>query len=316
MTVARESTGLQHDGIFYDDETTLAAAATSFIRDGIAAGELVMVNTGDHPMSPMLRALFCAEPQVVFPRHAVYATPAGTLDGYRRMLEKGMAEGVRGFRVMGFIDLDQGRLPWQEWLRYEAAVNHVLQEFPVRTLCPYDVTAASSEVIDALVRAHHGIVDESGRRPNPAYVDPTDLVTEPALRTPPHPLQEQHPRMVLQPDGDLQALRMELYAATMFTELPRLQVDDLVSAVTEVVDNAHRHGTQPVTLSLWAADRAVVCTVADRGPGFDDPLAGFARPRDPSEGVGLWGVRQLVDVFDCERTDAGFSVRLASFADD
>jgi anti-sigma regulatory factor (Ser/Thr protein kinase) len=81
-----------------------------------------------------------------------------------------------------------------------------------------------------------------------------------------------------------------------------------------VVSNAHEHGRAPVTLRLWAADAAVVCTVTDRGPGIDDPLVGYARPRDPSEGLGLWAARQLCDVLDYERGAEGFAVRIAAFA--
>jgi anti-sigma regulatory factor (Ser/Thr protein kinase) len=69
-----------------------------------------------------------------------------------------------------------------------------------------------------------------------------------------------------------------------------------------------------VVLRLWAADATVVCTVTDQGPGIADPLAGYARPRHPSEGLGLWATRQLVDVLDYEQAHDGFTVRLTAFA--
>ncbi len=120
--------------------------------------------------------------------------------------------------------------------------------------------------------------------------------------------------MVLQPDDDLMDLRMEVYAATMFTALPSRTVDDLVAAFGEVVANAHRHGSPPVTLKLWAADAAVVCTVTDASPGISDPLAGYARPRDPAQGLGLWAARQLCEVLDFQHGPDGFTVRVAAFA--
>ncbi len=305
---------LRHDAIFYDDESAFAGAAVSFVREGVGRDEVVMVNTGAHPITGLLRAMFAGDEQVVFADRAVYGTPAGAIDGYRRIMDRGLASGVKGYRAMGFIDFDTGPLPWQEWLRYEAAVNRVFADYPFRTLCPYDTSTLPGEVTDAIMRAHTGLVERDGWRENGNYVAPEKLVVADGLVTPPHPLQETAPRMVLEPTGDMTELRMEIYSATMFTALDRLGIDDFVKAVGEVVANAHKHGGEPVVLKLWAADATVVCTVTDQGPGIGDPLAGYDRPRRPSEGLGLWATRQLVDVLDYEQTPAGFTVRLAAFA--
>jgi anti-sigma regulatory factor (Ser/Thr protein kinase) len=311
---SHEHRRLQHDAIFYDDELVLAPAAVSFVREGIERDEVVMVNTGTSSITSLLRAMFRGEEQVRFADRSLYSTPAAALDGYRRVMERGLASGAKGYRAMGFIDFEQSKLPWQEWLRYEAAVNRVFQDFPFRTLCPYDVTTVKAEVVDGIMRAHTGLVEPRGWRENGDYVEPEKLVVADGLVTPPLPLQDAPPRMELEPSDDLMELRLEIYAATMFTSLSRLQVDDFVKAVGEVVANAHAHGDEPVRLRLWAADDAVVCTVTDQGPGIEDPLAGYARPRHPSEGLGLWASRQLVDVLDYERGEAGFTVRLAAFA--
>jgi anti-sigma regulatory factor (Ser/Thr protein kinase) len=305
---------LQHDAVFYDDEFAFAPAAVSFVREGVERDEVVMVNTGINPITSLLRAVFKGEEQVTFADRPLYSTPAAALDGYRRVLERGTASGVKGFRAMGFIDFERSRLPWQEWLRYEAVVNRVFADFPFRTLCPYDVTNVPAEVADAILRAHTGLVDTRGWRENGDYIEPEKLVVADGLVTPPLPLQEATPRMVLEASDDLMELRLEMYAATMFTSLSRLEVDDFVKAVGEVVANAHKHGAAPVLLRLWASDTTVVCTVTDHGPGIDDPLVGYARPREPSEGLGLWATRQLVDILDYERVGGAFTVRLATFA--
>jgi anti-sigma regulatory factor (Ser/Thr protein kinase) len=311
---SHEHRRLQHDAIFYDDECTFAGAAVSFIRHGIERDEVVMVNTGTNPITSLLRAIFRSEEQVTFAENPVYSTPVAALEGYRRTLERGIAAGAKGYRAMGFIDFHAGTLPWQEWLRYEAAVNRVFAEYPFRTLCPFDTSELSVEVTDALMRAHTGLLDHTGWRENDNYVEPEKLVVADGLVTPPHPLQETPPRMSLEPSEDMTELRMEIYAATMFTSLDRQRIDDFVSAVSEVVVNAYKHGEPPVSLKLWASDSAIVCTVTDTGHGISDPLAGYARPRNPSEGLGMWAMRQLCDVVDYEKTAAGFTARLASFA--
>lgn len=304
---------IHHDAVFYDDEFDFVTAALSFVRGGVDAGELVLVNTGTNPVTPLLRALFADEEQVVIADRPVYETPAAALDGYQRTLEKGLADGVRGYRVIGHIDFDGARLPWQEWLRYEAAVNRVLADYPLRTMCPYDTSTTPPAVTDAIRLAHEGLYTPAGRQPNPEYVEPAELVTRQELLTPPHPLEATPPRMVLSPPRDEAELRMELYAATMFTGLPRLTVDDFVKAVTEVVGNAFKHGMDPVRLKLWASADALVCTVTDQGAGIADPLAGYAHPRRPSEGLGLWAARQLCDVLDYRHTADGFTVRVVTY---
>lgn len=306
------ATRLQHDGIFYDDESDFVETVVPFIRDGVEAGEVVMVNTVTHPVTPLLRAMFAGEEQVRVADRAVYSTPAAALDGYRRTMEQGLAQGAVGYRAVGFIDFQRTHLPWQEWLRYEAAVNRVFADLPFRTICPYDVTEVPAPVVEAIRSAHTGLVGPEGRRLNEGYVDPAALVVRDGLVTPPHPLQSTAPRMVLEPGDDLDDLRMEVYSAVVFSALPRRRVDDFVSAVAEVVANAHRHAGPPVRLRLWASDGAMVCTVTDPGGGIADPLAGYARPTDPSQGLGLWAARQLVDVLDFDRTPEGFTVRVAA----
>lgn len=304
---------IQHDAIFYDDDFDFVSAAIPFIREGVEAGEVVMINTLTNPVTPLLRAMFADEEQVVIADRPVYSTPAAALEGYRRIMEKGLAEGARGYRAMGYIDFDSSHLPWQEWLRYEAAVNRVFADFPFRTICPYDVSLLPTTITDPIMRAHSGLITSEGRRANDQYVDPEDLVRREGLVTPPLPLQANPPRMVIEPSRDLMELRMEIYAATMFADIPRVQVDDFVKAVGEVVANAHKHGADPVQLRLWAADSGLVCTVTDQGPGIADPLAGYARPGSPSEGgLGLWAARQLCDVLDYQHGPDGFTVRVAT----
>lgn len=64
--------------------------------------------------------------------------------------------------------------------------------------------------------------------------------------------------------------------------------------VQELVDNAHRHGAEPVRLVLESTSAEVVLTVTDRGPGVPEadrerlfePYARLGRPTD-GEGIGL-----------------------------
>lgn len=313
MSAVRSSSGgLRHDGMFYDDEAMLEAAAVPFVREGLEAGEIVLVNTGAHPVTGLLSAMFADEERIVVADHPGYATPAAALERYRRTMAKGLATGVTGFRAMGFIDFT-GPLPWQEWLRYEAAVNRVFEDYPFRTLCPLDLTRTEPVVAAAIRRAHPGLVEPGGWRRNEEYVAPERLVVEEGLSTPPHPAQSRAPDLTFE-HTTLRELRMALYEVAMFTRLARRKVDDLVAAAGEVATNAERHGGSPVRVEVWAEPEAVTCVVTDPGAGIADPFAGYIRPLNPKAGLGLWAARQLADLLDYRTVDDGFAVRVTSYA--
>jgi hypothetical protein len=52
-----------------------------------------------------------------------------------------------------------------------------------------------------------------------------------------------------------------------------------------------------------------VCEIADGGPGFDDPLAGYLAPRQ-GVGAGLWVARQLTWRLEFLRSPDGFTARI------
>ena len=94
--------------------------------------------------------------------------------------------------------------------------------------------------------------------------------------------------------------------------LPLRKVEDFFLAVTEVATNALQHGRRPVRVRLWTAPGRLVCTVTDRGEGFNDPLVGYAPAPDGDHtaGNGLWLARLLCDQLDTARDPDGFTVRL------
>jgi anti-sigma regulatory factor (Ser/Thr protein kinase) len=94
---------------------------------------------------------------------------------------------------------------------------------------------------------------------------------------------------------------------------PRDAVEDFLLAVDEMTSNAMRHGGPPVHLRLWVADDRIVCTISDRGPGWDDPFAGYgpAHGQDLSRGgMGLWLARQLCDHVDISSNGDGGGARV------
>ncbi len=310
----------RHDAIFYADDDEFASAAVHFVREGVERDEMVMVNTGANPVTGLLRAMFADEQRVVF-GEAAYGKPVGSIDHYKRVMDRALARGVEGFRAMGFLDFDNDYLPWHEWLRYESAVNRVFAHYPFQALCPYDTRDVDPQIVAAMRSAHPTVVEQGRRTPSPDFVEPEQLVTRPGMATPVDPLQLDKPLLELGDVTNLRDLRVDVYSALMFSEFSRDDVDDFVKAVGEVATNGWTHGTRPVRVRVWSHSERLLCTVTDQGPGIDDPLRGYAstfgsaasRSLQPESGLGLWAARQLVDVLDYERADDGFTVRLVAY---
>jgi len=316
-----QPSGLQHHALFHDDDRTVASAAVSFVREGVEQGEWVFVAFDQHPVLPLLSAVFRGEPGVLFTPRDEGARPVRVLDQYQRTMDAGLRKGVRSFRAIGYLDLAGSDLDWAEWLRYEAAFAG-LGDYPLCALCTWDTRTLTRQQTVAFRDAHPCLVEPGGQeRRNEEYADPVELVSRPEHLPPPDPLQAGPPHYTAEADPDLRHLRVDIYPVALTSALPRRKIDDFVKAVGGVVLNAFTHGREPVRVRIWQGPDTLVCTVTDQGPGIDDPFVGYLRPapaspRDPipTGGYGLWAARQLCDTLDYASDDDGFTVRLVTRA--
>ena len=76
-------------------------------------------------------------------------------------------------------------------------------------------------------------------------------------------------------------------------------------------ENARRHGGGVSRVRAGLVDGWFVCEIQDRGPGLDDPLAGYLPPRPKrARGTGLWVARRLVRRLELLENEPGLTVRL------
>ena len=287
----------------YDDDETFVGRVASFLRAGVDVGPTIAVYNRRH--RALLREELGADAERVAFADSddFYVRPIDALASYAATLRRLVAAGAESVRVTAELPLGPTRGGWGDWISYEAILNLALSDWPLHILCAWDTNAVSDAVIDAIWQTHPH-VDAVGVGPH--YDEPRDIVaafTSVPARNLPLP--------TLGATRDPTAFREELSAALAEASAPQAKVVDMLVAATEIFKNALEHGGGPSALRAGLVDGWFVCEISDRGPGLDDPLAGYLPPAPGRpERAGLWLARQLVSRLELLPAQPGLAVRL------
>lgn len=301
-----------HDALLYDSPEHLASVAAPFLLDGLAAGDAGVIATSA-AIADLLRQAVEGHPGVhVLDRGDVYRarTPAA-ITTFRQLAEQLAGEGTRRVRVVGEVDFGPTERDWLEWQRYEAVINDALAGWPLWGLCVFDTQRLPDPLLDSALHTHSRLATVGGAEDNARFTEPADYLR--GLPVPTEPLEATLPRLHAPHVADFAGLRRAVATELAGVPAPGDLVQDFLLAVDETTSNALRHGGRPVELRLWVGDDRIVCTVGDRGTGWDDPFAGYgpAHGDDLSRGgMGLWLARQLCDHVDITTGPDGAQVRL------
>ncbi|MEV4483736.1 anti-sigma factor RsbA family regulatory protein [Micromonospora coxensis] len=303
--------GYYHEALLYDCDEALLATVLPFLRDGVAAGEPSLVSLGERNTALVRSALPAGSGVTFLDGGDVYARPTVALRAYRRLLVDEVAAGAAQIRIVGELPPVAFGRSWDWWARYESAINHVFDEFPLWSVCPYDTRTTPPEILADVARTHPRTATADGRHlPSETYTEPATYLRQ-RREVPPDPLQHGTPLIELDDPTPARA-RAAVYAVAT-AHLSADEVDDLSVAVSEAVTNALRHGLPPVRFRLWAGDGRVVVTVDDAGTGPSDPYAGLLpTPGATSGGLGLWITHQSCDHVAMQPGPDGFTLRLTA----
>lgn len=186
--------GYYHEAVCYDSDDDLLAVAVPFLLGGVAAGEPTIVTLGERA-SALVRAVLPRDTPVMFMSGgAMYARPAGAIRAYRKLLAGHVAAGAPQIRIIGELTTAMFGPAWDSWARYESAINHAYDEFPLWSMCAYDTRTAPPSVMEDVLRTHPRTAQPDGSHvPNETYVEPVMFLSE--RRAPePDPLQRAAPR--------------------------------------------------------------------------------------------------------------------------
>jgi anti-sigma regulatory factor (Ser/Thr protein kinase) len=297
----------RHELVLHDGPRELVDAMVPFVRDGAAAGERVVV-VGE---PDFIDALLSAAPDLAQvhtlsqPGRARY--PGRDLTQFREALVTLTAgNGDEAFRVVNQMPV-MTAYQWQEWRRYEAAVNVVLADHPVWGACAYDRQLTPSAVLDDLEASHSHLLTSEGSRPSEAF-DRLDDRLDGYLDVPPHPIEATDPALVLSEPTAADARRAVAELAGR-SGLPDDATEVAVLAASETVTNGFLHGRPPVSLRGWTSPGELTVAVTDAGRG-PHPLVGLIPPPvDSTSGRGVWILHQLVSDLHHRRDEGGYTVR-------
>lgn len=301
--------GFRHEAMLYAGEADFVKGTSSFIRDGIEAGDPTLVVLGAEKIANLRDEL---GPQSGAVRFAdmldVGSNPARIIPVWRAFVDE---HGVVGRRIRGIgepIWAERSPAEVIESERHEALLNLAFADaHAFWLLCPYDTGSLASSVVDEAHRNHPFVVDGGEHRRSLGFrtlheiAEPFDA----PLPEPPHGAEEQRFAM-----SDLAGVRASVERHAVRAGLDPTRVEDLVLAVNEVVTNSVRHGGGAGVLRMWATDDSIIGEVQDVGH-IDRPLIGREQPTlDQTSGFGLWIANRVCDLVQIRTFPDGSVVRL------
>ena len=298
----------RHEALLYAGLDGFIDAVAPFLREGIAAGDAVLVVVSAEKIARLRDALGADAGAVHFAGMAdVGANPAHIIPTWRAFVDEHAGTG-RAMRGVGEpIDGSRDAVTLTECHRHEALLNVAFADTPGFWLvCPYDTTGLPEDVIHEAARTHPVVVDGGVRRVSHGYAG-DGAIAAPFDDPLPPPASAFH---ALAFDATtIDEVRRFVAEQATAAGLSPARTEDAVLALSEIATNSVRHGGGAGVLRSWAEGDAFVCEVRDRG-AITDPLAGRVEPR-PSQidGRGLWLANRVCDLVQVRAFADGGCVR-------
>jgi anti-sigma regulatory factor (Ser/Thr protein kinase) len=312
MSLSTRERGFVHEAFLYAGADAFVDRVGAFARDGVEAGEPVLVMVGARKLEALRDALGTDAAEVEFAdMETVGANPGRVIPAWADFLQRHPdAPRVRGVGE----PIWSGRRPAElvESQHHEALLNLAFADAAQMWLvCPYDVDALDEDVIEG-ARHTHPLVSATAvgaAHASTGYGTLTELGAD-ALAQPLQPPVPEGAATYPYGRGDLKTVRGVVSRHATRVGLDPAQVEDLVVAVNEVATNSVTHGGGGGTIAIWDELDAVVCELHDAGR-IVEPLVGRRRPpNDHRGGAGLFLAHQFCDLVQLRSSHTGTTVRL------
>jgi anti-sigma regulatory factor (Ser/Thr protein kinase) len=300
----------RHEAMFYASDEAFVDGTLAFIREGLEAGEPILVVVDRAKLDRLREGLGDdAAGEVRFAdMGTVGANPARIIPAWRDFVSEHAVPG-RPLRGIGEpISPSRSTAELVECHRHESLLNLAFADTPgFHLLCPYDTSALDPAVLDAAAANHphirqNGVARESARYAGlePVAAPFTEPLPEPSVR----------PRELAFRRGSLRSVRAFVAGCASSAGFTPAKLGDLLLAATEIASNSVRHAGGEGRMRVWREGRVLICEVQDEGR-IEQPLAGRERPSDGQiGGYGLWLANQLCDLVQVRSFPTGNVVRL------
>jgi anti-sigma regulatory factor (Ser/Thr protein kinase) len=301
--------GFHHEALLYEGLEGFPAGVLPFLREGLEAGEPMLVAVGAERIGLLRDELGEDADGIEFvDMTELGRNPGRIIPAWEAFLAENGGDGapVRGIGE----PIWAGRRPEElvECQLHEALLNVAFADAEdFRLLCPYDRSALDGTVVHEACCSHPAVGRDGDHRASASYRGNGDLLApfQTTFAPPRGPVE------VLAFDRDmLEEVRTLVARRSARAGLTSDATADLVLAVNEAAANSVRHAGGRGVLRVWLQDDTVICEVKDPGV-VDDPLVGRRRP-SPHQ-TGGWGVyiaHQVCDLVQLRSGPGGTVVRL------
>ena len=301
--------GYRHEAFLFSGDDQFVAGTEPFVRDGLEAGQAVMVAVTRGRTELLRDALGQDACSVDFVEmEQLGANPARIIPAWQAFTDERATDGrpVRGIGEPIWAGRRAEELA--ECQLHEALLNMAVHpDTPLWLVCPYDVQGLSAGVVEEAHRSHPVVLDIEAHRGSTAYGGAHHVGTMFEEDLPWVDVVVAHRSFS---DGDYASVRRDVAAHASSAGLGADRCDDLVLAVHEVAVNSVKYGSGVGELRIWQQDAALVCEVRGRGR-IADPMTGRRRPAEEvARGRGLWIANQLCDLVQVRSGPKGTTVRI------
>jgi anti-sigma regulatory factor (Ser/Thr protein kinase) len=299
---------VQHRVLLYGGADAFVDAVAPFVRDGLEAGDTVLVAVTAEKVQWLREHLGDAADRVELVDAAeMYARNGPMLNTLlQRFVARGETQAQRTRVVAEQALAARSPAEARAYLRYEAAANIAYHALEASVLCPYDTVRLPDSVLEQALEVHPRVLDGHHERANAAFADPREFIRRHSVVKPPPP---DATEIALESLQDLPRVRHRISERAEAAGLTRARLDELTVAATELATNALRHGAEPRRIWTYVQEGEFICQVDDGGRGLADPLAGYLVPDlAGSGGRGLWLAHQLCDIVEAATDAAGTHV--------
>jgi anti-sigma regulatory factor (Ser/Thr protein kinase) len=302
------SAAFDHPALLYRGADEYLAGTLSFVTDGLAAGDPVMVAVPGPNLDLIRRGLDSAGRGRVrlYDMSVAGRNPGRILPGV--LLAFAAANPGRRVRIIG-EPIWPGRtgIEYPACVQHEALINAAFHGRDAAILCPYDVARLDRRAVDDAYRTHPVLADATTQWQNPAYADPVAVAADFNRPLPDPPAAAETFGVEA---ASLVAMRRFITGRAGAAGIQPDRVFDLAVAVNELATNTIEHGGGKGTLAVWRENGYLVCQVSDGGH-IGDPLAGRIPPSgDQVRGRGLVLVNQVCDLVRMHTRPGATTIRL------